>query len=59
MNWVISGQNNGSEVFDDSLQSAIKSFQIRYGMKADGIAGTAFLRISEYTDTGLYPENYY
>lgn len=37
-------QDNGSEAFDDSLQSAIKSFQIRYGMTADGIAGTAFLR---------------
>lgn len=36
-------QDNGSEIFDDSLQSAIKSFQTRYGMMADGIAGAAFL----------------
>jgi L,D-transpeptidase YcbB len=37
-------QNTGSDIFDDSLQNAIKSFQIRYGMKADGIAGSAFLK---------------
>ncbi len=37
-------QNTGSDIFDDSLQSAIKSFQIRYGMKTDGIIGTTFLR---------------
>ncbi len=36
--------DNGSDVFDDSLQSAVKSFQIRYGMTEDGIAGSAFLR---------------
>ncbi len=37
-------QDSGSDIFDDSLQSAIKSFQIRYGMKEDGIAGTTFLK---------------
>ncbi len=37
-------QNSGSDIFDDSLQDAIKSFQIRYGMKDDGIAGARFLR---------------
>ena len=37
-------QNTGSDIFDDSLQSAIKSFQIRYGMKVDGIMGAAFLK---------------
>jgi L,D-transpeptidase YcbB len=36
-------QDNGSEIFDDSLQAGVRSFQTRYGMTADGIAGTAFL----------------
>ena len=36
--------DNGSEVFDDSLENAVKSFQTRYGMTTDGIAGSAFLR---------------
>jgi len=43
-------QDNGSEIFDASLQAAIKSFQTRYGMTADGIAGTVFLR---YLNTPL------
>jgi len=34
--------NSGSEVFDESLQNGIKSFQYRYGMTADGIPGSTF-----------------
>ena len=35
--------DSGSELFDDSLQQAVKSFQYRYGMKQDGVVGPAFL----------------
>ncbi|HTB24670.1 MAG TPA: L,D-transpeptidase family protein [Puia sp.] len=37
-------QDDGSEIFDDGLQTGIKLFQTRYGMTDDGIAGTEFLR---------------
>jgi L,D-transpeptidase YcbB len=36
--------DSGSEIFDDSLQAAVKSFQYRYGMTTDGIAGAALIR---------------
>jgi murein L,D-transpeptidase YcbB/YkuD len=42
--------DSGSELFDDSLQDAVKSFQYRYGMTADGVVGTGFLR---YLNTPL------
>jgi L,D-transpeptidase YcbB len=42
--------DSGSKVFDDSLQDGVKSFQYRYGMTADGIAGPAFLK---YINTPL------
>ena len=32
-----------SDIFDDSLQQAVKSFQYRYGMAQDGVVGPAFL----------------
>jgi len=43
-------EDSGSELFDDSLQRAVKSFQYRYGMEQDGVAGAAFLR---YINTPL------
>ncbi|HEY4964791.1 MAG TPA: L,D-transpeptidase family protein, partial [Puia sp.] len=43
-------EDSGSELFDDSLQRAVKSFQYRYGMEQDGVAGVAFLR---YINTPL------
>ncbi len=42
--------DSGSEVFDDSLQNGVKSFQYRYGMTVDGVAGTAFFK---YINTPL------
>ncbi len=36
--------DSGSESFDESLQNGVKSFQYRYGMTIDGVAGTAFLK---------------
>ena len=35
-------QDPGSELFDDTLQAAVRSFQTRYGMKADGVVGAEF-----------------
>jgi murein L,D-transpeptidase YcbB/YkuD len=37
-------QNSGSELFDDSLQHAVKTFQYRYGMIQNGVVGSDFLR---------------
>jgi murein L,D-transpeptidase YcbB/YkuD len=42
--------DSGSEVFDESLQDAVKSFQYRYGMTADGVAGPALFK---YINTPL------
>jgi murein L,D-transpeptidase YcbB/YkuD len=42
--------DSGSEIFDDSLQDAVKSFQYRYGMTTDGVAGAAFIK---YINTPL------
>jgi L,D-transpeptidase YcbB len=42
--------DSGSEVFDESLQDGIKSFQNRYGMTADGVPGPAFFN---YINTPL------
>jgi murein L,D-transpeptidase YcbB/YkuD len=42
--------DSGSEIFDDSLQDAVKSFQYRYGMTTDGVAGPAFIK---YINTPL------
>jgi L,D-transpeptidase YcbB len=36
--------DSGSEIFDDSLQAAVKSFQHRYGMANDGVVGVALVR---------------
>jgi L,D-transpeptidase YcbB len=36
--------NSGSDLFDDSLKNGVKSFQYRYGMIADGVAGPAFFK---------------
>jgi len=37
-------QDSGSELFDDSLQHAVKTFQYRYGMIQNGVVGSDFLR---------------
>jgi L,D-transpeptidase YcbB len=42
--------DSGSDTFDESLQNGVKSFQYRYGMTVDGIAGTALLK---YINTPL------
>jgi murein L,D-transpeptidase YcbB/YkuD len=42
--------DSGSEVFDDSLLNAVKTFQYRYGMTTDGIVGSAFIK---YINTPL------
>jgi len=36
--------DSGSEIFDDSLQAAVRSFQYRFGMTTDGEAGAALIR---------------
>jgi murein L,D-transpeptidase YcbB/YkuD len=42
--------DTASEVFDEGLQNAVKSFQYRYGMTPDGVAGPAFFK---YINTPL------
>jgi len=42
--------DSGSEVFDESLQNGIKSFQYRYGLIADGVPGPTFFN---YINTPL------
>jgi murein L,D-transpeptidase YcbB/YkuD len=37
-------KDSGSNLFDDSLEEAVKSFQYRYGLHPDGIMGPAFFR---------------
>jgi L,D-transpeptidase YcbB len=37
-------QNSGNDLFDDTLQAAVQSFQTRYGITADGVTGTGFFR---------------
>jgi murein L,D-transpeptidase YcbB/YkuD len=37
-------ENSGSGRFDESLENAVKSFQTRYGLTADGVVGAGFLR---------------
>jgi murein L,D-transpeptidase YcbB/YkuD len=37
-------ENSGSGLFDDSLEQAVKSFQYRYGLQEDGVAGPAFFQ---------------
>ena len=36
-------QNNGSNVFDDNLEAAVKKIQERLGIKIDGIIGTSLI----------------
>lgn len=37
-------ENSGSSLFDESLETGVKSFQSRYGLTVDGAAGAGFLR---------------
>jgi murein L,D-transpeptidase YcbB/YkuD len=36
--------DNGSRTYDDEMVNAVKKYQLRYGMKEDGVAGPALLR---------------
>src|SRR5436305_12116045 len=36
--------DSGSDLFDEDLQNGVKSFQYRYGMTIDGVAGPAFFK---------------
>ena len=37
-------EDSGKNLFDDSLEEGVKSFQRRYGLNPDGIMGTSFFR---------------
>lgn len=36
--------DNGSEIFDESLEGGVKSYQNRYGLTEDGVVGPALIR---------------